>query len=352
MRKLSGQQQSDLLSEVTVVIVTRERESMARASLNFWSHVGVKVLMIDGSARRIEKLAIPERARYVHAHVSYLARLKIASEMLTTRWVILACDDEIYSPSSLAACAQFLSSHPDYSAVGGEAVGFRARGDELEFLEQYPRLKGFRLDSISPSERFLFHLGDYKLSYLFFLTRSETWSKVWAKLAKIEFEAFGSHELQYEAAMAYSGKVHVLPEIMWFRNRQVSPQRVPGMAGWDPRIKFCDWWKDENTSRDRNDFVALMVEVFESFEKETELLSEEGLSLLVRRGFNNYCDSLQSRRPNFLRRVVGKIISELQGRKYAGSGVDSALFNELAARVSIVTEAVRNAPGDLGGATS
>lgn len=227
------------------------------AVLRYWLKLPVTLIVLDQSQTSNQFVPKSPRLTYIHSPESYLTNHQLAATMVSTPYVLIACDDELYIPSAVRECIEFLEQSPNHIAIGGEAIGFHMKGSVREWKEQYPKLRGYLLESENWSERVSSHLGSYRHILYYSVTRTEEWSFVWSRIARKSFSPFAVFELQLEAALAVAGKFRVLPQVMWIRNRAIAP--LWGIeskeSGFNPEHSFKSWWYSRRHLWEKQVFV-------------------------------------------------------------------------------------------------
>ena len=123
-----------LLSELTLLIPTYNRQRYALRSMRYWSGSAVTVQVLDGSARPIpsEELAgLADDVNYRHMPVSAMERLRKAVDLMQTKYVALLEDDESFIPNTLQACIRALEADATLASCRGRCLDFRPVADHV-----------------------------------------------------------------------------------------------------------------------------------------------------------------------------------------------------------------------------
>ena len=102
---------SRIISNLSIVIPTYNRQDYALRNMKFWSERGASVYVLDGSSLAIDKERMKEigpNVRYCHMPVSIHERLLAATNFISTPYCIMLSDDEFFIPSALEACIKEL----------------------------------------------------------------------------------------------------------------------------------------------------------------------------------------------------------------------------------------------------
>lgn len=251
----------NLLSNLTIIILSKNREDSLIKVLKFWEQLPLKVIVLDASTQSFTIKNNSSKFTYVKNKAPYLERIALSFELITTKYVALACDDELYLPSSLEQCIEFLEINPDYISCCGEVVGIREVTPKITWTDVYPNL--ITLNFESSEDRLNYQMKNFlPLSY-YSVMRSRDWIKIWTQIVRFKFEPFNLQELQFEAVAAFCGKKKVLPRPMWFRNLINTP--VDGVNyGSNRPIYFWNWWNDYAKVDEKNRFISAMDTIIAS----------------------------------------------------------------------------------------
>lgn len=280
------------LESLTIVILTMNRPRQLSGVVQYWSKLPVKVIVADGSnlPSSFEKIS---NVIYLHSKTSYLDRMARAANLVDTEFVALCSDDEVFLPSGLQACLTYLANNSDFVAATGEAVGLIESGGDAQLTLQYPERQNFSLLEVDPILRAKNHLANYRVCGYYAVTRALEWKLIWQSLALEEFRPFAIQELQFEAALAFSGKMAVLPSLMWIRNNITSPIRGQGISGFDEKAQFGKWWVDSGSAQERNRLLAFTQRLFENLIRVRTNLERGSLDLRdVEQVYSGYYDWL------------------------------------------------------------
>ena len=150
-----------LLDKLTIVIFSYNRHKYLKRTINYWSNYNVKLVIIDGSDKRLEeKYIIAKNIKYLHNKKGLYDRFLSSAHLIDTEFMILGGDDEFYLPSALCSCVKFLLKEKTYYSCGGRAIGFSTRGKNIFGFRQYPKLKNLHLYHDSAIDRINNHFSN------------------------------------------------------------------------------------------------------------------------------------------------------------------------------------------------
>jgi len=250
------------LNDLTIIIFSYNRHKWLKKIISYWSNYSVKLLVLDGSDKRLnDKYISFKNIKYIHDQRGLYERLLSSSNYIDTKFVILGSDDEFYLPSALLSCVKFLSKEESYSSCQGLAIGFgtRKNGKEIYGFQQYIEFRNlcFHLDQGTLLERITRHFSNYTMAHTWSVIRFEKWKLICKYIFSKEYNFCAVWELQLEFLTMVSGKTKIIPELMWLRNNE-----VPGVRGTSPSMSndvlLKDWWKSEYYKKEKKDFLFRM----------------------------------------------------------------------------------------------
>ena len=269
------------MKDLTIIIPSFNRPKSLKLQVRYWENTDATVIILDGSKAPLSfNNSLPNNISYYHLPISLSARLAYSQSLIKTKFVVMLGDDEIYLHSCLKACVEFLKKNPDYSSCKGLCVGFRRNyfTARLEGTFEYQNLRHYSLNSDNPCDRVTNHLSDYRCASIYAVHTKE----VYEKLAKIsgfgrKYSATASMEMQVSIVVAWMGKIKVLDQLMWFRNRE-NPSLHLNNTLVDPWI----WIKDPKYANEIKQFINDFEKVFPN-DPNIKNCTEEGLKLFSSR---------------------------------------------------------------------
>ena len=224
-----------LRGRLTIVIPTYGRPSRALRALQYWVDQDIQLIMVDGSVSPLElptKIAEAEHITYLHMPISLSARLGHVAGMLQTDYVSLCGDDDFMLPTALRDLCAFLDTSPDYSACGGQALGFNSSLGLRAFV-RYEKFRGFDLAQADASNRTLAYFSDFSPASVYAVCRATFWIECMRLWSELEFPVYAIGEFQFEFHMASRGKICRLPILQWLRSHEMAHGTHSRLKGQD-----------------------------------------------------------------------------------------------------------------------
>lgn len=151
------------LLEVTIVCLTINRPWIVEWQLSLRAPYPVRLIILDGTAQThgLSQEGTRGRCRWEYRsapNVSYLNRLKLALEMVTSPYLTILDDEEAYLFPGIVAAKEFLDCNTDFSGCAGTVSYLQKIGEGLRLTPWRGRRTDwstpFLLDSIEASQRF------------------------------------------------------------------------------------------------------------------------------------------------------------------------------------------------------
>ena len=128
-------------TQLTILLPLKDRVAYTRRWLDYAASVGLpfRILIADGgSGDAAADLAEASRAKGLDVHyhrypfdrtyTDYFVKLADALARVTTPFVVLSDNDDLFIPEGLTAAVEFLSANPGYVACGGQCAVFWLAG--------------------------------------------------------------------------------------------------------------------------------------------------------------------------------------------------------------------------------
>jgi len=250
------------LEKLTLVMPTFERQEYALRNMKYWSNMGPRVLVLDGSLNPIDSNLLKNlgvNIIYKHQNISIVDRLKYVLDEVDTPYVAMICDDEFYIKTSLSDCVDELTLDQELVSCIGCCLGYIHHKGAVVGLTTYPNLKGYQVTQSEGGDRLIYHMSHYIPSTVYGVTVSSVWKKAIYSYVSREFPVYAIGELQIEMLISFAGKSKVIPKLMWLRARGgAAPIR-----GTNPSLNesfgFENWWSNSEYADSRSDFINEMA---------------------------------------------------------------------------------------------
>ncbi len=246
-------------SDLTILLPVKDRVAYTRRWLAYaCEHLPCRTLVADGGADdgEVERLVAESRARRLDAEYvrypfdadyhAYYSKIADALTRVTTPFVVLADDDDLFVPEGLRQSVEFLQQNPDYVACGGQCAIFWLRDRRRPAADASPAIYSNTVEW-KCSSRLLTETGD---------TAEQ----------RLRERCIGAHEVLYVVHRTEQLRRHfaavrdcnphdlfLMPQMLMFltaiagKTRQLHTlslarqQDSPGSSGGAHEAKFGDW---------------------------------------------------------------------------------------------------------------
>ena len=236
------------LSKITIIMPTFNRTAFALRNMRLWSDKGPTMHVLDGSSNKIDNSNLENMGNnifYHHIPEDYFTRLLIAKDFIKTKYSIMQCDDEIFMPSALTKCVEFLDNNNSFSSCIGRAIAFKIENKEIVVAEKFSPIKKSEIRSSSYKIRVLSKALHYLPSTYYSLTRSEVFISN-LKIMNIKSSSPYTGEVLVEFSNSFHGGSKILDNLMWLRSYENDPIHN---ESWN-RNEEIDLWYNDNNKKD------------------------------------------------------------------------------------------------------
>lgn len=303
-----------LLSKLTLIIPTYNRQDYALRNMRYWSGSEATVHILDGSEKTIEHERlkdIEDNIYYHHFPVSVFARLEKVHELVKTKYVALLADDEFYVPSATEMSIAELESDPELVACHGQAIG-KLLSESLivhsSNVDNYTlgcRKGKHDLTQDDPFERMITHMDNYAPSAVYAVCRSNVWLPAIALACKRVFSCIHALELQFELSISFLGKTRAINELFLLRSAENPPNEK------ENTLHFHSWYMNPDFSEEVEDFLNITANALASVSEYDPKVIRKGL-IMACKAYVEYCE--KQFRENFQLqpsdRAIRKLLSQ------------------------------------------
>jgi len=219
---------SEIFKSLTVVIITKDRVKYLTRSLKYWKDSNCSLIILDGSKDSSASLVQKQFPNILYFHLPFPLeqRLFFVGSKISTKYVMIASDDDFMLKSGVINCIDFLESNSDYVAAFGTAAKIEFESREVRLTRDYSNLvKVGQVDDENHWNRLCYHFrGDnYVPSTVYSIQLSSNFKKVSRIFQNMSNLDGNLLELILESAITYSGKTIVLDKLTWIRTLDAEP---------------------------------------------------------------------------------------------------------------------------------
>ena len=166
--QFSDEQCGEILRDLTVVILTRNRPGMLRGVIEYWSRWPVSILILDGSDEILDISSLESGAARisVYSKVDLSDRFQYAASNIRTPFSCLHADDDFTLARGTARAIEWLRENSDFTCVSSDVLLFDAKP------QSWSAPPGRDVISDNPRDRLVEHFSDYRFSYFYGIQRT------------------------------------------------------------------------------------------------------------------------------------------------------------------------------------
>lgn len=218
--QLSGNTMS-LDEQLTLVVLTQDRPAFLRRTLQYYSTLPARVLVLDSSQHANSEIAsLFAQVSYLHlpqfAERAAQSRIAHGVEQVTTPFMALVSDEDFLVHEGLVQSVDFLAAQPEYGLCHGYCLMYQAHGDKVEYLRRDKKvLEDYASDDAA--ERVLSFMNQY-IPPFYAVTRTSLLKQWFAALP--EDTSGEMQEYGHAFYLLASAKARILPIPYGVRERE------------------------------------------------------------------------------------------------------------------------------------
>jgi glycosyltransferase domain-containing protein len=293
-----------MLENLTIIILTYNREHYLRRSIEFYSKYKARILIVDGSKKKLPIFDIknlPQNFKYIYSLSDYHVRANLALNNISTKYFIFASEDDFFLPASLKNCIKKLSKNIDIISCCGIAMGFDVKKKKkILAFRLFENLKGNNLLYDDPNKRVIKHMSNFVPKHFYSVCRTSLSKNIFKKVFSYEHKFFSSFELQIETLMPYLGKTVVINELMFLRSLENEPIRGTNPS-LDVNLEFGKWWSRNHKEKifflKKMELIFTTINNYKNYKNECE----------IEKYYLSYLSFLEKHKRNFLAKILSEI---------------------------------------------
>ena len=246
--------------------------------MHYWSERPVKVIVLDGSDCKLRDQDIDSvgtNVTYIHRKLPYNERLLLVSDLITTPYAMLCCDDDYMLPSGIVDCIEFLNKTEDYTACNGRIIGFNTVNDGwLKIWPEKAHHKNHLVNQDSFFERIMYHFNNFNITTIYAVHRTD--SLIYCiKYASIHgYNSPYVWETLFELLSTRYGKSTILPTVIRLSSQENQPV---SNLDWNRKVSISDWYDDPSNSKEIRIYFETARDAFSKLGHHFDNLMNEAL---------------------------------------------------------------------------
>ena len=243
-----SQSKAGLLSEITVIIFSRNRPAELSQSIRYWSDLNVDCLVLDNSPIELKEIPLSPLISYLYCpNLNFSQRALLATEFIKNKYSIICSDDERYTPTALETMIKELNRDSEVLSVGGHAIAVGKYGPMVYGSFAYSHMLHYENLDSNKLNRLKKHFGQEALVWpigaMYRIIRSESMKKLLIMFYHCQsISTPYIYEVTSEIVVTALGKSKYADCIFWIRNWQTP---AIDQADWDRKLLFTQWWEND-----------------------------------------------------------------------------------------------------------
>ena len=252
------------LSNLTIVVPSRNRHDYLLRQLRYWSSSSAHLVIVDGSKSPLSdqiRSAVETHPSitYRHEASSFAERLSVAGTLIKTPYAVMLGDDEFHLPSGLRAAVGVLEENRDLVGCMGQVLSFSPVDSyrRVVLARAYRSLSGYTVQCTSPPDRLFEGMADYAMATCYAVLRSPVWKCSWGSIG--DWGSGHAAEIQQAMAVFLLGDLSTTNCVQWLRS--IENPNAPFSPAEEKRGKiwFPEWWEDQRYEPEHVAFVSRLA---------------------------------------------------------------------------------------------
>ena len=310
-------EETELLSELTIVIPTYNRPLELERSIEYWRVLPVTVHILDGSLNPsfCEGRLFDSKSIYYHhkptlplvnPQLNVMNRLVFAASLPKTKYSVVSCDDDFYTFSGLIESLRILESRPEVDAVAGRIASYEVKQNQIRWHMKY----NFKAQNVALSPSLKDRAERSRDWFLYAVCRTDSW----AKFLKASYEErsftelnFGGHDWMMQLFSLAMFRTYFIEVIFLVRQTTVHGANIGPTVDWNA------WLFENEESNQVKELVEHIAEIFRQSSLENESSScREYAEHFIQREIQSFREAKSTQNRLFVVRLKSALLSELK----------------------------------------
>ena len=332
------------LGDLTIVIPSFGRQDFLARQVSYWSSSEVNLLILDGSESAMQLGSLSPRVNYVHMPADFFQRMMRAAECVTTQYVALLGDDDLYLPAGLEACVDHLDrERRDVGAVGRAMYFFEQYG-RVFVSEKNPESSNYQPAVVTGLDRLRDYYHPGKIGAIAYgVFRSPQWKDAVRATYATRYSCGYVYDTFLRTTLTYAGNVSVIESVTWLCSGENPP--IVDSSSFNRKLDLIDWLTDEKWAHERAHFTASLIDALVASGQDSREDLDRAVGEILRVLTDRYTEKLKVRTSAKVKikqfvlratpRVAKRFAKHVLPRKLKGS------FGWQGSSVSAIAESLR-----------
>jgi glycosyltransferase domain-containing protein len=242
---------------LTVVIFSYRRPECILRSVVFWSNKLVKILLIDGSEKVLNKNSrniIKKIKNISYFHLPYKSisqRINFGISKSKTKYTMCQGDDDFYLISGLNEAIKKLEKKKSFIACMGQSLGLDFINRKPYFFDYGENLINFTVKSKDFIKRLNLAFKNYLPSAFYAVFKTKNLKNIWSNIQTMSCQELYEYEHAFRTFL--EGSLITTKKKYWVRSFQFKPKS--GKVDGNRKNTFSKWLKSSKFEIEREALV-------------------------------------------------------------------------------------------------
>lgn len=247
------------LDDLTIVIPSFGRQEFLARQIEYWTNSRARILILDGTPSQMQIQYCPPNVDYRHVPVDFFERMKMAAELVSTRYVALLGDDDLYLSSGLNSCINSLKENPNDVGAVGRALYFFFQNGHVFVSEKHPESSNFPESVLTGLDRLRNYYFPGKIGAIAYgVYRSAPWKEAVCATYSSRYSCGYVYDTYLRTTLTYSGNVSVCESITWMCSGENPP--IQDSSSFNRKLDLINWLTEPAWFGERMAFRVSLVD--------------------------------------------------------------------------------------------
>jgi len=247
-----------IFDKITVIIPTHERHNFLERSLDYWSQLDIKIIVIDSSVDKYTGQVLENIVYFHYPDKSFVEKIAKVLSQIETDYSAICADDDFITETGILESLIYLDSNEKFVSAQGRYIAFWFNEQEsIDFSPRYAGARNYEVSHDDANERMNLSMSPYM--HQFYAVQK-------TKILKEAFSVCVKHnymrgwELDVSLIASIYGNHKTLPVFYGAREAMEQSKQI----GFVPLI--ADWVNNPDNQTELNMWRDAIAEVYSKHE--------------------------------------------------------------------------------------
>ena len=283
------------LDDLTIVIPSFGRQEFLARQIAYWRGSRAHILILDGTQNPMSLHDCPVNVDYRHTPIDFFQRMNLAADLITTKYVALLGDDDLYLPSGLNDCIDWLEQNPADIGAVGRALYFFFQDGRVFVAEKNADSSNFPPTVNTGLDRLKNYYFPGKIGAIAYgVYRTDKWKEAVRATYAVRYSCGYVYDTYLRTTLTYSGNVSVCDSITWMCSGENPP--IQDSSSFNRKLDLINWLTESTWSNERVAFQSSLVDALVAIGPDERSELDAAVGEIIRILTDRYTVKLQARR--------------------------------------------------------